>query len=57
MKILLYELDTLRAQVQDCDLDQFDMKTVTLRKSLLHILNEYKGDYTIFMRFIYDGIA
>lgn len=43
LKGLLYELDTLRAQVEDEDLDKFDMKTVSLRKNILQIISEYSG--------------
>lgn len=41
LKSLLYELDTLRAQVEDQDLDKFDVKTVSLRKNILQIISEY----------------
>lgn len=43
LKGLLYELDTLRAQVEDEDLDKFDIKTVSLRKNILQIISEYSG--------------
>lgn len=43
LKGLLYELDTLRAQVEDTDLDKFDMQTVSLRKEILQIISEYTG--------------
>lgn len=49
LKSLLYELDTLRAQVEDQDLDKFDVKTVSLRKNILQIIAEYTGNsYLIF---------
>lgn len=43
LKSLLYELDTLRAQVNDDELDKFDVLTVALRKTILNIINQYKG--------------
>lgn len=40
---LSYELDTLRAQVEDKDLDVFDSRTVSLRKIILNLSNNYSG--------------
>lgn len=49
LKSLLYELDTLRVQVENEDLDKFDVKTVSLRKNILQIISEYTGNsYLIF---------
>ncbi|XP_060535153.1 syntaxin-17 [Cylas formicarius] len=39
---LLYELDTLRTQVQDSDLDQFDIRTMPLRNALLKLTKGYQ---------------
>lgn len=41
---LSYELDTLRAQVEDKDLDVFDSRTVSLRKIILNLSNGYSGN-------------
>ncbi|XP_022918018.2 syntaxin-17 [Onthophagus taurus] len=41
MKDLLYELDTLRAKVFDDDLDKFDNRTFSLRRSISAILKDY----------------
>lgn len=43
LKDLLYELDTLRAQVEDEDLDVFDTKTLSLRKQILGLVSEFQG--------------
>lgn len=43
LRDLMYELDTLRTQVQDVDLDKFDGKTLSLRKLILNLINEYLG--------------
>lgn len=39
----MYELDTLRTQVEDADLDKFDNKTLSLRKIILNLINGYLG--------------
>lgn len=39
----MYELDTLRTQVDDEDLDEFDSKTLSLRKIILTLISGY-GD-------------
>lgn len=44
IKDLMYELDTLRTQVQDVDLDKFDVKTLALRKTLLKLISGYAGN-------------
>ncbi|KAJ8924696.1 hypothetical protein NQ315_000847 [Exocentrus adspersus] len=41
LRDLMYELDTLRAQVEDEDLDKFDIKTLSLRKIILTLVNGY----------------
>ncbi|KAJ8962977.1 hypothetical protein NQ314_005694 [Rhamnusium bicolor] len=41
LRDLMYELDTLRAQVEDVDLDKFDIKTLSLRKIILNLINGY----------------
>lgn len=46
---LSFELDTLRAQVEDKDLDVFDSKTVSLRKLILSLTNGYSGKLTILL--------
>lgn len=43
LRDLMYELDTLRAQVEDEDLDKFDIKTLSLRKIILNLINGYTG--------------
>lgn len=40
----MYELETLRSQVQDEDLDQFDIKTLSLRKIIINLINGYTGE-------------
>lgn len=39
----MYELDTLRTQVKDDDLDHFDSKTLSLRKLIITLINGYLG--------------
>lgn len=39
----MYELDTLRTQVEDENLDNFDAKTVSLRKIILNLISGYSG--------------
>lgn len=43
LRDLLYELDTLRTQVEDNDLDSFDSKTMQLRTSILKLTKCYQG--------------
>ncbi|XP_050295770.1 syntaxin-17 [Anthonomus grandis grandis] len=42
LRDLLYELDTLRTQVQDNDLDAFDTHTMPLRSNILKITKAYQ---------------
>ncbi|XP_019757471.1 syntaxin-17 [Dendroctonus ponderosae] len=42
LRDLLYELDTLRTQVEDNDLDPFDTKTMPLRSSILKLTKTYQ---------------
>lgn len=42
LRDLLYELDTLRTQVDDQDLDAFDNKTMPLRSSILKLTKTYQ---------------
>lgn len=41
LKDLLYELDTLRTRVYDEDLDKFDSKTFSLRRSIATLIKDY----------------
>lgn len=41
----MYELETLRTQVEDEDLDKFDSKTVALRKIIIHLIQGYTGNF------------
>ncbi|GJQ76805.1 putative glycosyltransferase like family [Trypoxylus dichotomus] len=41
LKDLLYELDTLRTRVYDEDLDKFDSRTFSLRKSITTLIKDY----------------
>ncbi|XP_044269307.1 syntaxin-17 [Tribolium madens] len=41
LKDLMYELDTLRAQVEDSDLDKFDTKTLSFRKIIITLISGY----------------
>ncbi|XP_056644118.1 uncharacterized protein LOC130449980 isoform X2 [Diorhabda sublineata] len=41
LRNLMYELDTLRTQVEDEDLDKFDMETLSLRKIILNLITGY----------------
>lgn len=42
LRDLLYELDTLRTQVEDDDLDGFDIKTMPLRSNILKLTRGYQ---------------
>jgi len=42
LRDLLYELDTLRTQVEDHDLDTFDTKTMQIRSSFLKLTKAYQ---------------
>jgi len=42
LRDLLYELDTLRTQVEDEDLDGFDIKTMPLRSNILKLTRGYQ---------------
>lgn len=41
LKDLQYELETMRTQVEDCDLDTFDRKTFALRKVIVSLIKDY----------------
>lgn len=41
LKELLYQMETLRSQVLDCDIEQFDKRVSSARKSLLSAIEEY----------------
>lgn len=43
LKDLLYELDTLRAQVEDSSLDRFDNQTFSLRRDIGALIKDYIG--------------
>ncbi|KAJ8954595.1 hypothetical protein NQ318_003126 [Aromia moschata] len=45
LRDLMYELDTLRTQVEDADLDKFDTKTLSLRKIIISLITGYTGMY------------
>ena len=49
---LLYEMDTLRAQVQDDDIVKFDKLTANARASTISAIKEYLGNEKIFLFFI-----
>jgi len=44
LKALLYEMDTLRSQVQDSDVQQFDRQTDQARKDAQDAIKEYLGN-------------
>jgi hypothetical protein len=44
LKDLMYELDTLRTQVEDVDLDKFDTKTLSFRKIIITLISGYTGN-------------
>lgn len=48
LRDLLYELDTLRTQVEDNDLDAFDTRTMPLRTSILKLAKAYQGNNNLF---------
>lgn len=43
LKELLYQMDTLRAQVLDVDINQFDKLTSNARESIINAITEYLG--------------
>lgn len=43
LKELLYQMDTLRAQVLDADIDKFDKLTRNARTSIMNAIEEYLG--------------
>lgn len=43
LKELLYQMDTLRGQVLDADITQFDKLTTNARASLMSAIKEYLG--------------
>lgn len=46
----MYELDTLRTQVEDSDLGKFDSKTLSLRKTILELISSYTSKfYSLFL--------
>lgn len=59
IKDLMYELDTLRAQVEDEDLDKFDRQTLSLRRTLLSFITCYtnleKEAQMVIQRYQNDG--
>lgn len=49
---LLYEMDTLRSQVQDQDIDKFDKLTCNSRASTIAAIKEYLGkEIAVFLKF------
>lgn len=44
---LLYEMDTLRGQVEDGDIDKFDKLTAKARASTINAIQEYLGSIQI----------
>lgn len=44
LKALLYEMDTLRSQVQDSDLQRFDRLTDQARQNAEDAIKEYLGN-------------
>lgn len=44
LRDLMYELETLRTQVMDSDLDKFDAKTVAVRKIIIRLIQGYTGN-------------
>lgn len=46
LKELLYQMDTLRAQVLDADIEQFDKLTANARTSIMNAIKEYLGNIT-----------
>lgn len=51
LKELLYQMDTLRAQVLDSDINQFDKLTANARTSIMNAVKEYMGTKEI----LYDS--
>lgn len=47
LKELLYQMDTLRAQVLDSDIEKFDKQTENARKSIMDAIKEYLGKESI----------
>jgi len=49
LKELLYQMDTLRAQVLDVDIGKFDKLTTNARSSIMSAIEEYLGkkQYTL----------
>lgn len=43
LKQLLYEMDMLRSQVQDSDLDKFDANTIKSRQTVQNVITDYLG--------------
>lgn len=43
LKELLYQMETLRAQVLDVDIDKFDKLTTHARTSIMRAIEEYLG--------------
>lgn len=43
LKELLYQMETLRAQVLDVDIDKFDKLTTHARTSIMRTIEEYLG--------------
>lgn len=41
LKELLYQMEALRSQVLDCDIEQFDKRVSNARKSLMNAIGEY----------------
>lgn len=43
LKELLHQMETLRSQVLDVDIDKFDKLTTNARKSIMNAIEEYLG--------------
>lgn len=54
LKELLYQMDTLRAQVLDVDIGKFDKLTTNARSSIMNAIEEYLGNATYSLNFNCD---
>lgn len=49
---LLYEMDTLRTQVDDNDIEKFDNLTLKSRHSIIDAIQEYLGKLKCFKKYL-----
>lgn len=54
LKELLHQMDTLRTQVLDSDIEQFDKLTANARTNMMNAIKEYLGNKMHFLQVLHS---